>query len=476
VTALWTIDDMAAAMRADKAGALPAEGNGISIDSRTLAKGDAFFAIQGESRDGHDFVEAALASGAGVAVVARSERGRFAGDAPLLLVDDVLDALRDLARAARGRLTGEVIAVTGSVGKTGTKEALRLALSADGETHASAASYNNHWGVPLSLARCPAAVKYAVFEIGMNHAGEITPLTQLVRPRIAIVTTVEPVHLEYFGSLEKIADAKAEIFVGLVPGGVAVLNRDNGQYERLAAAAKQAGARIVTFGAHNGADARLLRCAVHADCSTVEADILGQSVTYKLGAPGRHLVLNSLAVLAAAALAGADLALAALALDTLKPAVGRGARSTLSVPGGAALLIDESYNANPASMRAAIALLGQAPAGARGRRIAVLGDMLELGAQGASLHRALAEPLAAAGIDLVFCAGPLMRALWEALPSGLRGGYAETAAALEPAVLDALRAGDAVMVKGSLGSKMGPIVKSLERRFPRQSALENVQS
>jgi UDP-N-acetylmuramoyl-tripeptide--D-alanyl-D-alanine ligase len=255
-----------------------------------------------------------------------------------------------------------------------------------------------------------------------------------------------------------------------------VLNRDNGQYERLAAAAKQAGARIVAFGVHSDADARLLRCAVHADCSTVEADILGQPVTYKLGAPGRHLVLNSLAVLAAASLAGADLALAALALDRLKPAIGRGARSTLTVPGGSALLIDESYNANPASMRAAIALLGQAPAGTRGRRIAVLGDMLELGAQGAALHRELADALAAAHIDLVFCAGPLMRALWEALPSGLRGGYAETAAALEPAVLDALKAGDAVMVKGSLGSKMGPIVKSLERRFPRQSALENVQS
>jgi UDP-N-acetylmuramoyl-tripeptide--D-alanyl-D-alanine ligase len=466
MTSLWTLDDMAAAMRADKIGALPADVSGISIDSRSIGKGEAFFAIQGDNRDGHDFVEAALKNGAGLAVVARSKRAQFAADAPLLAVDDVLEALRDLARAARARLEAKVIGVTGSVGKTGTKEALRLALTADGETHASAASYNNHWGVPLSLARCPASAKYAVFEIGMNHAGEITPLTKLVRPHVAIVTTIEPVHLEYFGSLDKIADAKAEIFSGVEPGGAVVLNRDNAQYARLAAAAKAAGVtRIVSFGAHAEADARLKRHSLQPDCSTVEARILDHEVTYKLGAPGRHLVLNSLGVLAAVALVGADLALAALALGRLKAAAGRGARMTLAVPGGSALLIDESYNANPASVAAAIALLGQAAIGPQGRRVAVLGDMLELGAQGEALHRGLAEPIQAAGIDLVYCCGPLMRALWEALPSNRRGGYAETATALEPAVLDAIRAGDAVMVKGSLGSKMGPIVKALERRF-----------
>src|SRR6185312_6756811 len=348
-----TIDEMSQAMRAEKSGALPAETNGISIDSRTLAKGDAFFAIRGDNRDGHAFVEAALEAGAGLAVVARKEGARFAADAPLLLVDDVLDALRDLARTARARLGAKVIAVTGSVGKTGTKEALRLALSADGETHASAASYNNHWGVPLSLARCPASAKYAVFEIGMNHAGEITPLTQMAMPHVAIVTTVEPVHLEYFGSVEKIADAKAEIFLGLVPGVAAVINRDNDQYARLDAAAKAAKvSRIVTFGADTQAEARLVRHALQPDSSTVEAVILGSPVTYKLGAPGRHIVMNSLAVLAAASLAGADLAVAALALARLKAAVGRGARIPLGLPNGEALLIDESYNANPASMRA----------------------------------------------------------------------------------------------------------------------------
>jgi UDP-N-acetylmuramoyl-tripeptide--D-alanyl-D-alanine ligase len=229
MSGLWTLDAMRGATHAKGVGALPTDVTGISIDSRTLTKGDAFFAIQGESRDGHDFVEAALKAGAGVAVIGADQRGRFAG-APLLIVSDVLEALRDLARAARDRTHGKVIAVTGSVGKTGTKEALRLALSAEGETHASVASYNNHWGVPLSLARCPAGVKFAIFEIGMNHAGEITPLTKLVRPHVAIITSIEPVHLEYFGSLEKIADAKAEIFAGVEPGGAVVLNRDNDQY------------------------------------------------------------------------------------------------------------------------------------------------------------------------------------------------------------------------------------------------------
>ncbi|MEJ2375569.1 MAG: UDP-N-acetylmuramoylalanyl-D-glutamyl-2,6-diaminopimelate--D-alanyl-D-alanine ligase [Pseudolabrys sp.] len=471
MTPLWTLDTMAAAMGAEKSGSLPAGVPGISIDTRTLGKGEAFFAIKGDSRDGHEFVEDALKTGAGLAVVARAQRARFAQEAPLLVVDDVLDGLRALARASRARTNAKVIAVTGSVGKTGTKEALKLALSADGETHVSASSYNNHWGVPLSLARCPQSARYAVFEIGMNHAGEITPLTKLARPHVAIVTAVEPVHLEYFGSLEKIADAKAEIFLGVEPGGAALLNRDNAQFDRLAKAAQAAGVqRILSFGEAAQADACLVRYVLHADCSTVDADILGQPVTYKLGAPGFHLVHNSLAVLAAAALVGADLALAALALANFKPAAGRGTRVTLSVPGGSALLIDESYNANPASMRAAIALLGQAPIGQHGRRIAVLGDMLELGPTGPELHRALAGPLEAAGVDMVFCSGPLMHALWEALPSGRRGGYAGTAAELEPSVLGALREGDAVMVKGSLGSKMGPIAKALQRQFPRQGA------
>jgi UDP-N-acetylmuramoyl-tripeptide--D-alanyl-D-alanine ligase len=451
---------------------LPVSVNGISIDSRNIGAGDAFFAIKGDNRDGHEFVPAALKGGAGVAVVATDWHSREIDNAPLLRVPDVLEGLRTLARAARARLDAKVIGVTGSVGKTGTKEALRLALGSNGATHASVASYNNHWGVPLSLARCPADVRYAVFEMGMNHAGEIEPLSRLARPHVAIITTVEPVHLEFFPSVEAIADAKAEIFLGLEPGGAAVINRDNPHYERLATAARSAGVeRIVSFGEHTKADSRLVKAALQPDCSTVQARILGADVAYKLGAPGKHVVLNSLAVLAAVSLVGADLALSALALAELAPPTGRGARVTLSLGNGEpALLIDESYNANPASMRAAIALLGQAEIGPRGRRIAVLGDMLELGTAGADLHRGLVEPIRAHGIDLVFCCGPLMRALWEALPSERRGGYAEGAGALEADVTAAVRPGDALMVKGSLGSRMGPIVKALERQYSRRDA------
>jgi UDP-N-acetylmuramoyl-tripeptide--D-alanyl-D-alanine ligase len=467
---LWTVEAMAAAMQAQRNGALPTDVSGLSIDTRTIQPGEAFFALK-DQRDGHDFVDAALKAGAGLAVIAADQRDQFAKDAPLLVVPDVLDGLIALAKAARARSSAKFFGVTGSVGKTGTKEALRAALSTDGETHASAASYNNHWGVPLSLARCPQSARYAVLEMGMNHSGEIAPLSRLVRPHVAIITTVEPVHLEFFPSVEAIADAKAEIFQGIEPGGAAVINRDNPHFSRLQKQAKADGVgRIVSFGENAKADARLLKFALQPDSSTVQARILGADITYKLGAPGRHVVWNSLAVLAAATLAGADLALAALSLAHLQPpSGGRGERVMLELPGGPALLIDESYNANPASMRAALALLGQAPVGARGRRIAVLGEMLELGGRGGELHRGLVEPVVENSIDLVFCAGPLYQGFWEALPSERRGGYAVTSAALEAEVLGALHAGDAMMVKGSLGSRMGPIVKALRRQFSQGS-------
>ncbi|MEX1083643.1 MAG: UDP-N-acetylmuramoylalanyl-D-glutamyl-2,6-diaminopimelate--D-alanyl-D-alanine ligase, partial [Xanthobacteraceae bacterium] len=440
----------------------------------SITPGEAFFAIKGENRDGHEFVHAALNAGAALAVVAAEKRDQFPKDAPLLVVPDVLEALRELARAARARSNAKVIGVTGSVGKTGTKEALRLALSPEGETHASVASYNNQWGVPLSLARCPQSARFAIFEMGMNHAGEIEPLARLVRPHVAIVTAVEPVHLEFFSSLEAIADAKSEIFFGLEPGGAAVINRDNPQYARLRRNAKAAGVeRIVAFGSHPKADARMLKHSLQPDCSTVHASILGTEVTYKIGAPGYHLILNSLAVLATVVLAGGDLALAALALVEFKPAAGRGVRMTLNLPGGGrALLIDESYNANPASMRAALALLGKAELGPRGRRVAVLGDMLELGAKGPALHRELAQSILANGVDLVFCAGLLMQELWQALPSERRGGYAEAAAGLESSLLAVVQPGDVIMIKGSLGSRMGPLVKALQRRYPSHMARE----
>jgi len=468
---LWTVAAMAEAMGAEPVGVVPATVSGISIDSRTVAPGAAFFAIKGDQHDGHNFIAAAASAGASLAVASTQKRGLAPGSVPLLVVPDVLAGLTALARAARARSSAQVIAVTGSVGKTSTKEAVKLALGASGETHASVASFNNHWGVPLSLARLAPSARYAVFEIGMNHAGEITPLARLVRPRVAIVTTIEPVHLEFFDSLEAIADAKAEIFLGVEPGGAAVINRDNAQFGRLQRHAHNAGIKkIVSFGQHPEAGARLVSYTPESAASVVEANISGARITYRVGAPGRHLALNSLAVLACAHLLDIDVVRAASALAELQPAPGRGTRRRLQMPDGPGLLIDESYNANPASMRAAFALLGQAPVGPRGRRIAVLGDMLELGPASAALHRALLDPIRENDIDLVYCAGALMQSLWQALPDARRGGYAERAAMLEADVLAAVRGGDAVMVKGSLGSKMGPIVDALLRAYGGSSA------
>jgi UDP-N-acetylmuramoyl-tripeptide--D-alanyl-D-alanine ligase len=466
---LWTVEAMAAAMRGARTGPLPHSVCGISIDSRTVAAGEAFFAIKGESRDGHDFVPAAIEAGAALAVVESRQGARFDAKVPLLLVDDVLGALRDLARAARKRTHASIVAVTGSVGKTGTKEALRLALAKQGETHASAASYNNHFGVPLSLARCPQSARFAVFELGMNHAGEIEPLARLVRPHVAIITAIEPVHLEFFPSVAAIADAKSEIFLGLEPGGAAVLNRDNAQFARVEDNARKAGVeRIISFGESADADAQLIACDLDSESSNVKARIPGTELNYRLGAPGRHLVMNSLAVLAAVAMMGGEVRGAAAALVDLRPPSGRGARLTIDAPGGTFLLIDESYNANPASMRAALAVLGQARSAAR--RIAVLGDMLELGKAASALHRDLAGAIASEDIDVVFCCGPLMRALWDALPASQRGNYATSSVELVEYVLAAIEPGDIVMVKGSLGSRMGVVVKALEsRRAPRTS-------
>jgi len=471
---LWTLDALVAATRGRVIGAPAKAITGISIDSRTIKEGEAFFAIKGDRVDGHDYAAKALAGGAGVAVIAEAELGKMPKDVPLLVVSDVLEALRALARAARARSSAKIIAVTGSVGKTGTKEALRLVLTREGETHASTASYNNHWGVPLSLARLPASARFGVFELGMNHAGELTPLSQLVRPDVALVTTIEPVHIEYFANIEAVADAKAEIFSGVVPGGAAVLNCDNSQFDRLASAARAASiTNIIGFGEHKRAEARLIDVALKPDCSAVRASILGDEIAYKVGTPGRHLVQNSLGVLATAKLVGADLALVALALARLQPPTGRGQHIKLNLGIGEALLIDESYNANPASMRAAIDVLAQTPVGPRGRRIAVLGDMLELGKEAVALHRDLVKVIAAAKIDIVFCAGPLMKDLWDALPAARRGGYADSASRIEAEVFAALRPGDAIMIKGSNDSRMHTIVASLVNRFRTREPAED---
>ncbi|MGU3497035.1 UDP-N-acetylmuramoylalanyl-D-glutamyl-2,6-diaminopimelate--D-alanyl-D-alanine ligase [Xanthobacteraceae bacterium A53D] len=462
--ALFTPAEVLAATGGTARGSL-SDVSGVSIDTRTLAPGDAFFAITGENSDGHAYVERAFASDAALAIVAQ-DRADSLPEGPMVVVPDVLAAMIALGEAARARSTAGIVAVTGSVGKTTTKEALRIALSADGLTHASAASYNNHWGVPLSLARMPREARFGVFEIGMNHPGEITPLVRMVRPQVAIITTVEAVHMEAFASIEQIADAKAEIFDGLEPGGAAVLNRDNPLFDHLVARAREKNVgRIVSFGEAEGCDVRLTEVALHPRCSVAMADVMGTPVTFKISMPGRHIVQNALAVLAAARLIGADLALAAVSLAQLRPPPGRGVPLDLAVKGGTATVLDESYNANPASMRAAIEVLGRAPVGARGRRIAVLGDMLELGPDGPAMHRDLATALDAAKIDSVFCAGPLMHALWEALPSSRRGGYAAHASHLEPMIAAAIRAGDTLMVKGSNGSRMGPLVKALADRF-----------
>ena len=467
MTPLWTPSTLAAATGARLIGDA-AEVTGLSIDTRTLKRGDLFVALR-DVRDGHDFVPQALAAGAAGALVAAEKVDGLKGLAPLYVVDAVLPALEKLGIAARARMGGRVLAVTGSVGKTSTKEMLRVVFERQGRTHASVASYNNHWGVPLTLARMPAETAFGVFEIGMNHSFEIVPLSAMVQPEAAIVTTVEPVHLAQFPGIEAIADAKGEIFSGLLPGGVAILNRDNPQFARLKAhAAASPAGRIVSFGEHPQADVRLVKAHCTADNSHVEANVMGVPLTYRLGAPGRHLVQNSLAVLAAVHVFGADLALAGLSLAEFSATDGRGKRLMLKVGEGALTLIDESYNANPSSMRAAMQVAGTVPVGRRGRRLAVLGDMLELGVAGPDLHAGLAEAVVASGIDLVFAAGPLMKHLHDALPEGRRGGYAADSAALQPIVLDAVGAGDVVTVKGSNGSRMMTIVAALKARYPVQ--------
>ena len=462
---LWTEAELEDALGVAPGAPVAGRVCGVSIDTRTLAAGDLFIAIRGETHDGHDYVARALEAGASAAVVSRERARSLTPLGPVFAVDDPLKAMERLGVAARRRSQAKIVAVTGSVGKTSVKEMLRVMLSSCGETHASAASYNNHWGVPLTLARLPATAAFAVIEIGMNHPGEITPLVRMARPHAALVTTIAPVHIEYLGSLEAIADAKAEIFAGLEPGGTAVINRDAPQAERLAAAARAQGARVLTFGASAGSDARLLETIEKGEASEVRARVFDRELRFDLGAPGLHMAQNAVGALLAASVLGADVSACAAALARYTPQKGRGARFAVRTPGGSATIIDESYNANPASMRAALALLGAAKPGPDGRRIAVIGDMLELGPEGAAMHAALAADLAANRIDLLYGAGPLTRALYDAAPARMRGAWAERSSELTPEVVGALRAGDIVMVKGSNGSRMAPLVTALRDHF-----------
>ncbi|MGA7383224.1 MAG: UDP-N-acetylmuramoylalanyl-D-glutamyl-2,6-diaminopimelate--D-alanyl-D-alanine ligase [Methylocella sp.] len=474
---LWTSLGLVGPLAARVSGSMPRGGvTGISIDTRTIQKGDLFFAIKGASTDGHDYAGAAFEKGAVAAVVdeARAEALRPLG--PLYVVSDVLLALERLGVAARARSPARIVAVTGSAGKTSTKEALRLVLTQAGASHAPVASYNNHWGVPLTLARMPKHTGFGIYEIGMNHQGEITPLSAMVRPHVAIITTIAAVHLEYFDSLDAVADAKAEIFSGLVQGGVAILNRDIAEYERLLAHAKASPAgHAASFGEHEKADAKLVSVTLGADHSIVQADVCGHRLTYRLGAPGRHLAMNSLAVLLAAKAFGVDLELAAGTLASFPAQPGRGERLRLSAKNGPFTLIDESYNANPASMRAALALAGALPLPGKGRRIAVLGDMLELGDNGAAMHAELAGDAVANHIDLVFAAGPLMKHLFEALPGHLRGAWRDGTSELATVVAAAVQSGDMVIVKGSNASKMSAIVDALKQNTAAEISAQNCQ-
>jgi len=456
---LWTAKEAAAATGGRLNGNADWQATGASIDSRSLQKGDLFIALHG-ANDGHDYVAGALDKGAVAALVDRVPQG-VGADKPLLGVDDTQAALEALGRAGRKRSQARYVAITGSVGKTSTKEALRHVLSAQAPTSASAASYNNHIGVPLTLARVPRSARYAVIEIGSNHPGEIEPLSRQAQPHVCVITTIGAVHLENFGSVDDIAIEKASIMAGM-QGGIAIFSRDNGYFARLVELAGKYGVtNVVGFGRHADADMRLIDAKTGPEGSDVRARYRGRDLVYRVGAAGEHWVVNSLAVLAATDALGADIDRAAASLATVTSVGGRGAQHKVALPDGALHLIDESYNASPISMRAAFAVLSGIKPAPGGRRIAILGDMLELGPDAASLHAGLAAPLEQAGIDLLLSCGPLMKNLHDAVPARLRGAHEENSAKLIPHLAATLRAGDAVTVKGSLGSKMKPIVEAI---------------
>ena len=453
MTILWTADELTRAIGVPVAA--PITGAGVSIDTRTLRGGDLFIALMGENGDGHAYVEDALAKGAAGALVDREISG--VDRSKLLLAEDTLAALGRLGAFARARFGGRVIAVTGSVGKTTTKEMLRRMLSAQGTAHVAEASYNNHWGVPLTLARLPADADFCVVEIGMNHPGEIAPLARLARPHVALITAIERAHLGHMGSIEAIADEKASILRGLEPGGVAVLPLDSPMMPRLRDAAE--GARVLTFGSHQLADARLIEMQPDAEGSFVRASISGMDVRFRLNAPGRHMAMNAVGALAAASALGLNPAASARALKGFAPLPGRGTRRQIAVPGGSALLLDESYNASAASVRAALTVLRLQPAR---RRLAVLGDMLELGDEGPSEHAGLA-PDVTSNSDLLFACGTLMGRLFDAVPPGIRAAHTPDSESLAPIVSRSVSPGDAILVKGSFGSRMKLVVAALDR-------------
>jgi UDP-N-acetylmuramoyl-tripeptide--D-alanyl-D-alanine ligase len=453
---LWTSDEVLAAV----SGRLEGGGfsaDGVSFDTRSLEPGDLFVALQGE-RDGHDFAAQAFAKGAVAALATRAVDG-----GPNVLVPDTLKALEALAAFARDRAAGvQRGAVTGSVGKTSVTQAILAGLSRAGRAHGSIKSFNNHIGVPLTLARMPRDTERAVFEIGMNHAGEIGPLSQLVKPHAVCITNVGPVHTEAFEDGEAgVARAKAEIFEGLAPGATAVLNADNPWFDYLKGEAAKAGACVMSFGSAEGADARLLDYQPTLGGARVSARIHGHDYVFTLAQSGFHWGLNGLAVILMLQALDVPLDTGFAALAEFEALAGRGRERNVAVEGGRFLLIDESYNANPMSMKAALASLAARKPVEEGRRIAVLTDMLELGPDSDSHHAGLVEAIESADVHRVYLAGPHMKALWDVLPEPRRALWAETAAELVPAVRQAVRPGDVVMVKGSNGSKASLAAEAL---------------
>ena len=449
---LWTSAEIAAATGGVASGDFDV--TGVAFDSREVGTGDLFVAMKGEASDGHRYLDQAFAQGAAGAIV--SEPCAY----PHVRVDDSFAALQMLGRASRARSGATIIGVTGSVGKTSAKEALFAALDrgAPGTVHRSVKSYNNHTGVPLSLARMPRDARFGVFEMGMNHAGELTDLTGIVRPHIAVVTAIAPAHTEFFRDESAIADAKGEIFAGLEPDGVAIIPFDSPHRDRLIAAAKPHATRIVTFGIAQGADARAIetvRLATGATFVTVQQN--GRELSFTMAQPGMHWVSNALAVIACVEAAGADLGLAGLALAELGGLQGRGARFMTTLADGQALVIDESYNANPASMRATLAVLAKEP----GRHVAVLGEMRELGAASAGYHAGLAEPILAANVEMALLVGEAMAPLAEALEGKVETVHVGDAAAALTSLRTILAPGDAVLIKGSNGVGLARVVASL---------------
>lgn len=447
-------------------GAVDSGINHISIDSREMGETGLFVGIQGDRFDGHDFIDAAFTNGAVLALVSRDKIVGKSFARPLLVVEDALVGLAQIGRAARARTKAKIIAVTGSVGKTSTKEALRLAFEQVGKVHASIRSFNNHWGVPLMLARMPQDTEFGIFEIGMSAPGEIVPLSAMVRPDVAIITNVAAVHLEFFDNVQGIADAKAEIFSGMSKDGIALIGSDHEFSHYLVEQAGAAGLRqIVLFGQDKASEVRPLELTQGPDSSTGFVDVMGQTVDFTLGVPGLHMVRNMLGVLACAKVLDIDLDQILPVFAQMQAPEGRGSVSVLGAAGQSISLVDESFNANPTSMRAALDVMKFRLPESGGRKVFVLGDMLELGEAGPALHRDLVQVVLAAKPDTVHCVGPLMENLYEVLPISMQGQQGKSLENIAKSVISSLRANDLIMVKGSKGTGLATLIEEIVRKF-----------